>query len=196
MVLKKSLLFILAFYAAPLMCCQEVNSTRDQPVYRRMLATLSPYGKTINRYARPARLIITDLSVAYCLAMGTTLAHELGHALTGKLFWGTPLDITIGSYNETYHIASLGGIGLGGFNPLYGKTMHTINGDVAIYAYAIMLAAGPVCGACFNMLAIKLINKLRFKPVSLTTNIWSFVNQAANLCYPIQNNDSQVLMHL
>lgn len=103
---------------------------------------------------------VQDIAAAYCLGMGLTAIHELGHALTSKMFYGTPIDLTLGStpydYNKPY--LQVGGIKLGGFNPATGYAQIDYREGDHLKQAAIGLA-GPVCGALASWCAYKLLKK-------------------------------------
>jgi hypothetical protein len=72
-----------------------------------------------------------DSCAAYLLGMSVTLVHELGHAYTHKLWYGGPINVTIGAStsDKAYAIFYVGGITLGGFNPTTGFTSYHCQRD-------------------------------------------------------------------
>ncbi len=101
-----------------------------------------------------------DLALAYCLGMGLTAIHELGHAFTSKLFYGTPINVVLGamSKDRMKKYVQLGPITLGGFNPATGYARTNLHSDDPLKTAAIC-AAGPICGASSSLLAYKRLKK-------------------------------------
>lgn len=100
-----------------------------------------------------------DLACAYALGMGLTSVHELGHAVTAKIFNGTPINLTLGASpaQSGKPYLQIGGFKLAGFNPATGYARcgysdHPLK-NAAIYA------AGPICGALSSTLAYALLRK-------------------------------------
>lgn len=57
-----------------------------------------------------AKSMVKDCALAYAITMATTAAHELGHALSNKLFYGKASAINIGGGHLNPAIAQLPGL--------------------------------------------------------------------------------------
>jgi hypothetical protein len=113
-----------------------------------------------------------DIGASYLLCMALTTIHELGHAMASKVFYDTPLDITIGSYNKK-PLFTVGGMALVGLNPLMGYTRIDYDMDHPYYDIAIYLA-GPLCGALASAAAYTLLQKY-VKKFYMTKSVALFV---------------------
>ncbi len=195
------LFLILICTSVTVLPCQEPDQPSGQP-HSSGLALSSTYWQKIKVFIRPACRFVRDITAtscrvaidiatAYCVLMSTVIAHELGHGLTSKLFGG-PLDITIGRC-ETSPFVSIGGIKFCGFSP-HGVTMIAVS-NFSYPELATILMAGPICGACFNVLAAKLINKLPHNTISRPVNWLYFVAEIGNF-YPHDESDGANLLKL
>jgi len=120
---------------------------------------------TLNSYGKKAAIIATDIATAVCLSMGLTLMHELGHAVTAKIAYGAPIDITLGTTepNNGTILAQIGGLKIKGLNPWGGNTLSTdlspaFRMQNPLKESAIMIA-GPLSGALSSYTALKFIQK-------------------------------------
>lgn len=115
---------------------------------------------------------LTLQGIEYGISMLSTAAHELGHALTSKFFWGSPIDITVGALpsGNLRPIITLGFLKIAGFWPAgYANCQIPARGVSPIKA-AISLIAGPLCGIAADVLAHSLLNK--FAPhLRITKNV-------------------------
>lgn len=125
--------------------------------------TLNSYGK---KAATKTAQIAIDVAAAYCLCMGITLMHELGHAVVAKIAYGSPIDITLGTTEATNDkiFAQICGIKIKGFNPLGGISLFPKDLTPAYKMQhplkeATMTVAGPLSGAISSYTALKLIQK-------------------------------------
>src|SRR5438132_50998 len=110
--------------------------------------------------------LIRDCGLLYMGAMGSLIAHELGHALVAKRFWNSPIDITLGiqsdvsAKTEQPPLFAWKGIKLQTYNPFAGgfatlkNYPHDIS-DTTLYKKIATLAAGPLSGLAFVWLTYK-----------------------------------------
>ncbi len=101
-----------------------------------------------------------DLALAYLLGMGLTAIHEFGHAITSKIFYGTPIQLVLGATPRSNHPSyiQIGGITLGGFNPTIAYANAQLS-DASPLKSATVLAAGPIFGALSSLGAYILLSK-------------------------------------
>jgi hypothetical protein len=101
-----------------------------------------------------------DLALAYCLGMGLTAIHELGHAIASKILYGTPIQLVLGATPRSNHpsYVQIGGITLGGFDPATGYATFRLNNALPLKNAAIY-AAGPIFGALSSLGAYVLLSK-------------------------------------
>lgn len=105
---------------------------------------------------------IKNWSLIYAGAMGSVIAHELGHALTAKALWGNPVNITIGISPENdlkekkAPLCKFLGMQFKSFNPIAGgfAQIASISGGSnvtkkSLYERIAILAAGPLAGIVF-----------------------------------------------
>lgn len=107
---------------------------------------------------------IKDLCAAYCLGMGITTAHELGHALMGKLLYGAPMIVSVGAMTEFTMPIAHASFGrnqffLRGFDPSTGFSQIIHSGAKSALKDGIMLAAGPAFGIASSVAAYALLKK-------------------------------------
>ena len=92
-----------------------------------------------------------DLALAYCLTMGLTAIHELGHSGTARVLFGSPMGMVLGALpwnNRSY--VQIGGITLGGLNPGAGYSILRCDAGSPLKE-AAMWAAGPVFSALSSL---------------------------------------------
>ena len=126
------------------------------------------------------RDLVHDYLGASLVVAGSTLIHELGHAVMSKILFGSPIDITLGTSDMRKNpYLQLGGIKLGGFNPYKGfaMTMEPLEEQTVaergkpMTNYRLstkpehrkkmiaVLAAGPICGALASLAAYCFLKK-------------------------------------
>jgi hypothetical protein len=128
-----------------------------------LLACLIMPAKTLSAYFPEVfKVAIKNGSLIYAGAMGSVIAHELGHALTAKALWGNPVDITIGISPEKdlkekkAPIFKFLGMQFKSFNPIAGgfAQITGISGGSTVTIKSLceriaILAAGPLAGSAF-----------------------------------------------
>lgn len=118
-----------------------------------------------------------DTALAYCLGMGLTTVHELGHAIVAKILYGCPINITMGASPSTPRKPCLriGGFKLGGFNPAtaYASVKFTDNSPLKEAAVCI---AGPVCGAISSFFTYYLLRNNGNHPLCKGVALYGLFN--------------------
>lgn len=138
-----------------------------------------------------------DALVAYGLAMGLTAFHEFGHAITAKIFWGSPIDMTLGCQpgGRSFSLPIFPGVRLGGLNPATGYAYTSMPLDARPVERMIMSAAGPVFGALGSAAVLYYLHKkypgYGKKTLSKLVGLYGFLNHI-RLMVPvgIPNNDA------
>jgi hypothetical protein len=107
-----------------------------------------------------SRAGLKDVASAYGLATGITAAHHLGHALTAKLLYGSPINIVLGTPDRTAKpYAQMGGIKVAGFNPVAGDSCFSPSAQATVNKWRAATIAGPLCGALSSLGAYLLLKK-------------------------------------
>lgn len=138
----------------------------------------------------------------------STLAHELGHAVTGKLLYGSRIRILVGANEpppgtspaDTDFIAFVNG------DPSAGLAFYDNNHEslASPAQQAITTAMGPITGLLFNFLAHKAwlsytknskINPFLFGAVSVIM-LWNYAGDALQFFPHISNDGSLLCKHL
>lgn len=102
---------------------------------------------------------IKAISAAYVLQIILNLMHEVGHATAGKLLYGAPFDITLGSHQETEkNIIKVGWLKINSFNPCKAFAYIESNNRHPLKEMTISLA-GPVFGATSSVIAYLALKK-------------------------------------
>lgn len=120
-----------------------------------------------------------DLALAYCLGMGLTAIHELGHAVMAKIFYGSPINLVLGtmSRDHTKTYLKIGGIALGGFNPATGHATYFIPlNEYHPLKNAAISAAGPICGALSSLVAYLLLRKYKELYITKAAALYGLFN--------------------
>ena len=150
---KITLFFLMSFIG--------FNSTVSaESLFSRCKASVGSYGKNAFNHVFSLKGL-KDMGAAYALGMAITTIHELGHGLAAKYFYGSPLDITIGTDPDSNPLSSMqiGGIRLGGLNPATGYSKRQIPADATPLSKGLVSLAGPVCGTIASIAAYKLLTK-------------------------------------
>lgn len=130
--------------------------------------------------AIPGTKIAKDLVVAYAVGMGLTAVHELGHAITAKLFYDCPVDITLGAAQSQVVGKSLTkvlGFRFGGFNPATGFAAIQSNKPSHPLKNACIFACGPIFGAIGSLIALKYLPKRL--PITKLVALFGLLNHTA-----------------
>jgi hypothetical protein len=141
---------------------------------------------------------VKDIAAAYFVGMGLTAIHELGHAITAKLFYGSPINVTIGG-RKNY--LDLGPIKLGGFNPATGVTRY-LSEKYSPLNEAIIASAGPVCGGIASYFAYRELKKKKNYPISKLASVYGIFNHTfgiaglAGILLAPHSDGAQVVFHL
>lgn len=91
--------------------------------------------------------VATYIGLSLGVVAISTLAHEFGHAVMGKLLIDSPLDVTIGSLDEEAPVkAKIGCVSIRGWNPFQGYTK-IINDASSRIGTILIFLAGPCAGA-------------------------------------------------
>lgn len=155
----KTAIFLAAFaHAGITYSAQEATPSLTDKA-KAVISKLPLYAKNSGKYLF-STAGAKDLALAYCLGMGLTAIHELGHAITAKIIYGAPINLVLGTTPQDYtrSYLQLGGIKLGGFNPATGYAYTGIHPYEPLKEAAIC-AAGPICGTLSSILAYKLLKK-------------------------------------
>lgn len=121
-----------------------------------------------------------DAALAYCLGMGLTTIHELGHAITAKMISGSPIDITLGAAPSLWEkpYFQIGCFKLGGFNPATAFASLTnirMSGEEPLRSAAVSIA-GPICGALSSLGAWYLLKKNDNYPLCKAVAMYGYFN--------------------
>jgi len=158
-IIKIYLFFLLLFINRSILASSEPlllkAANRMERAAENAYAGLSAYGN------RGLGHIAQDIGMAYALGMGITVLHELGHALVAKLFYGSPVKISIGASPESKSKPMLqgGGFKLRGFYPLtaYASVKAPMSG--APLKRAAIFLAGPMIGSLTSLVTYKLLSQ-------------------------------------
>jgi len=115
-------------------------------------------------FCKKAVAIVKDCSLAYVIAMVSTIAHESGHNMAQYACHGRSYGITIGglsSEDPAYFTIPYPTVRICSFNPFIGscpveRDYSTKNGCLSSMVIAI---AGPLLGIASSFIALKLLNK-------------------------------------
>jgi len=140
---------------------------------------------------------VKNIALAYIATLAITTIHELGHAVTAKVLFNSPIDITLGSSQVTSKVyLQCGGIKLAGFNPTAGYTR--IKGTTNSLRNIAVLSAGPLSGLAASTATYALIkNKPQLYLLKLATafNIIteSLLNGVIGAIYYPESDGGQIL---
>lgn len=125
--------------------------------------------------------VVKDVTIAYCVAFGITTMHELGHALTSKMCYGNPVNIVVGTHNQSASkIILCKSLALGGFNPFMGYAHTWQDANFPLKNMTIALA-GPITGALAAFAIYKLLKKYKRFPITKKTALFSIYSNFLNL---------------
>lgn len=147
--MKKLLLLILV------MICAQV------PVAMKAINLRENFSMVITKYGQPLCKRLMDVGASYLLATGIVMTHEIGHALTAKMFYGLPCDITICMLpcrSEKFHF-KLGCFDFRSVAPPFGWAQYGIHAASPLKEATICLA-GPAFGTIASLLAYGLLKKI------------------------------------
>ncbi len=121
-------------------------------------------------FSRPG---VKDLAAAYCVLMGSTLTHELGHALIGRAVYGVPVKVRFGapSWQQRKPFAEVAGVGLVGLDPLeaYSPPRYVSLPSWHPLKTVAMRMAGPIVGSLSSFYAYYLLKKNTNLPIAKLT---------------------------
>lgn len=130
----------------------KTKTSNDLDLILNQIEELRLSEKELSHYAKIGAACLG--TYGYCVA--STLAHELGHALTAKALTGLPAHISFGSYNPASDKSI---ITINGINPFIGITSFWLANDSTKEIKDIIISAnGPLVGILFNIAFLKLIN--------------------------------------
>lgn len=122
---------------------------------------------------------VKDTLSTYMLLMACTACHELGHAIAGKIAFGSPIEITLGSrIHSSKSYLKFGGIELGGFDPVKGEAniiLPTIHEEHSL-KYAATIFAGPLLGHISELSCLYYLLKNSSNDIAKLTFISSLMN--------------------
>lgn len=111
---------------------------------------------------------LCDAVTAYIAAAALTAVHELGHALTAKLFFGRPVHITIGANSRAKVLTPLlrlRGLTIASLDPcigvasdLYAPLLVPHHGN-SPFKSACVLLMGPLVGGLSSLLLLIVLRK-------------------------------------
>lgn len=146
--------FVILFTLLALSCLKIAAGRVDEP------SKISSHIKKLGSYLASSKGA-KDFAFAYCLGMGLTTIHELGHAVTGKMLFGDPIRLSIGasSSKKNHCYTRIGeAIKIEGFNPATAYATLKNHNDQPL-KMAIIYAAGPVAGALSSLATYLLLKK-------------------------------------
>lgn len=162
-----------------LLCMSTVLAQEEQP--QEKIAEQAQQEKTYSGYN-----LLEDTCLAYAIQFGSTIAHELGHAITARILQGDSIRVVVGRMPQASDlIHPPTGITIDGFIP-HGFSCFSLPQDP--YKMIGIAAAGPLAGFFASYALQKWVRK--YRPNYYFANISAYfaaINHAMNLI-PIRIN--------
>ena len=161
---------------------QEKTASSTIDIVKTFASNFPTYVKDAGNYLFSAEGI-KDALCAFCIGIALTVLHELGHAVTAKLFHGSPINIVVGthSFSRTPY-ATIGGIRFGGFNPAIGATRYSFLAEqYHPLKEATVAVAGPITGAIASSLAFIWLKNRKKMYLAKAAALFSLINHTVGV---------------